>query len=197
MRSIKMMKKIYDDVETIKGHKYNGRVNALREIVYNDKFSDVQVETAIKRCLADVPEKAITTDSEDSEGIPWSESDEMIKVVHGGGYNFINDFINGNNKGYRLERGGKGLQVHPIRDVHESIAARVSMYANRGATYNFDVPAVLTAMVKASDLEKSNNDYEAGIIDHASLIDVKIEILELNENQMPCFDADLVSELTQ
>ncbi|MBC8551467.1 MAG: hypothetical protein H8D23_17620 [Candidatus Brocadiales bacterium] len=91
------------------------------------------------------------------------DPEEIVTITHGGGKDFINRFLKGEEKGYRLERGGKGIQVHPnIKGTSGIGDSRTSFYSRR-AIQHFDTPAGLKGQIKAKYLDSANNSYEAGI----------------------------------
>jgi hypothetical protein len=92
------------------------------------------------------------------------DPNQLIKITHGGGYIFIHNFLEGKNIGYRLEKGGLGLQVSPHLLGSEDfiINREIKTYAPR-ATYFLDRPARFEAQIAVKYLLAANNDYEAAI----------------------------------
>lgn len=94
------------------------------------------------------------------------DGDEVITIVHGGGFFYLHDWLNGNIFGYPLEYNGTGIQVSPYRNTEaaESIISesRASCYSSR-ALHKFDKPAIFSAKIKAKYLDRANNAYEAGL----------------------------------
>jgi hypothetical protein len=92
------------------------------------------------------------------------DPEQLIKITHGGGYVFIHNFLEGKNIGYRLEKGGLGLQVSPHLSGSEDfiINREIKTYAPR-ATCFLDRPARFEAQIAAKYLLAANNNYEAAI----------------------------------
>jgi hypothetical protein len=120
-----------------------------------------------------------------------------VPFIHGGGESFLKRFLEGKEKGYRLENDPrKGIQVHghnpggPNPLEHEFYINRTNSYANRGALGNFDSPAKLIGRVKAKNLFNAVNDYEHAIVDPSHIIDPVISRLPINKEQLPYLGAD-------
>jgi dephospho-CoA kinase len=125
-----------------------------------------------------------------------------LPFIHGGGENFLKSFLEGKNKGYRLENDPrKGIQVHgqnpgvagPLESPE--ILKRTNLYANSGAAGNFDTPAKLTGRVKAKHLLNANNDYEHAITDPSHIIDPVLGKLPVDRNAI-AYDKSLLNTLT-
>lgn len=92
----------------------------------------------------------------------WAEAtgkqpNEVIYTRHGGGWMFLQDFLLGNNIGYRLGGPGFGIQVHPIREIpgrdkRVGAASSIAYYAKRTAHGHFDYPASLDFEIEAQYL---------------------------------------------
>ncbi len=102
--------------------------------------------------------------------------DTEYPITHGGGLQYIQDYLQGKEKGYRLENDDrKGLQVHRDEVLHgPAMTHRPASYANRAASINFDQPAILRAKIKAKHLITANNRYENAITSPEHLIDPQV-----------------------
>ena len=83
--------------------------------------------------------------------------DTLIDISHGGTHQYLKEFTQGIHPGYRLERGGLGIQVGTIP------LSRESYYANRAAGAYGGTPAQLTGKIPAKYLDAAPNLYEAGL----------------------------------
>jgi len=166
----------------------NWHMPILKILLHNEiaERSDIihvfeQAVHGYRECLAQrlyFPHKQLETKWTQSwsEKYGYKKSDEIIEVKHGGGYFFLQDFLEGKHKGYKLENSGLGIQVAPIHRNRERF------YAYRTSPSYFDLPAQLTGRIAAGQLHSANNDYEAGLyhdrIEH--LKDVTVELLDFN-----------------
>jgi hypothetical protein len=91
------------------------------------------------------------------------EPNSLIDVVHGGTTQYINRFLQGKEKGYRLERGGLGLQVEPRIGMKVPGTGREVMYAGRAAGSYGGTPGILKAQIPVKYVSRANNVYEAAI----------------------------------
>lgn len=101
----------------------------------------------------------------DGEVVSWPDytqrdGEELVKFTHGGGYRFIQSFLEGLEKGYPLTRYGRGLQVSPVQGGKSSMAA---YYAKSHAFAHFDTPTIFEAEIPAKYLMSAANPYEAGL----------------------------------
>ena len=112
----------------------------------------------------------------------WSDMvgldpEAYVTVKHSGTAPYIDAFLQGKARGYPLEGGGMGLQVHPIVEGNTFPQDRALHYG-RVAQESTGLPAALmTGRIKGKYLRQANLGYEAGLtpanIKH--LKDVKIE----------------------
>jgi hypothetical protein len=118
------------------------------------------------------------------ESTPYSESEDMVYITHGGGYNSVADFLEGRSIGYPLEGdSGFGLQVHPHKDDDAAYGSAACTREDKDysvkAYDHFDRPCRFSAWIPARYLEQAPNGYEAGLkaenVTH--LEDVNIELL--------------------
>ncbi len=113
------------------------------------------------------------------------DPESTVEITHAGSMQFIKDFLSGKNKGYSLERGGLGLQVHPLigKISEPELTRRNQFYSNRATTSMGGTPAVMKAKIKAKHLQAAPNVYEAGLpfssLKH--LEDVKLDELPLEK----------------
>jgi hypothetical protein len=118
-------------------------------------------------------------------GMGIIDGETEVRIVHGGTHRFLKDFSNGDCLGYRLERGGIGIQVHPVLaetkigcfQNENAAVMRSQFYAKRMFRFSFDTPAILTGRVKVKYLISANNPYEAAIAqkDFKYIEDLKID----------------------
>jgi hypothetical protein len=87
-------------------------------------------------------------------------AEEVISCTHGGGYYHILDFLEGRSRGYRLERGGSGLQLTPERP---GTSSQRDKFYTEGAVQYLDDPAILIFETPRGRLDSANNLYEAGL----------------------------------
>lgn len=110
-----------------------------------------------------------------------------VSFAHGGGIQFITQFLTGKTPGYSLEKkavaggGGKepglGIQVHPyLGSISENVNERLAYYARTSSAAHMDYPAYLLGEVEIQYLDSANNNYEAGI--RAEFLD-KIKNLQI------------------
>lgn len=91
--------------------------------------------------------------------------DDLIKISHGGGYFFIERFLQGNHPGYNLEiQCGLGIHVSPYLhpDCKKTIIAKAKKYMINAPAY-LDRPARLEAEIPVKYLIRVKNAYEAAI----------------------------------
>lgn len=87
----------------------------------------------------------------------WAKDPEAwVEISHGGGAEYIRDFVEGRSDGYKLENFGTGLQVSP------NYNDRDNMYAQR-VYQTFDSPAIFKGRIQAKYLQLAPNGYEAGL----------------------------------
>lgn len=98
-------------------------------------------------------------------GDRWKYSDRLSEppdtvhfASHGGGYQYLLDFLGGREPGYPLEYEGLGIQVHP-----NDYTPKVNDYAEGRAPRRFDDPATLTFFIESQYLDSAPNLYEAGL----------------------------------
>jgi len=117
------------------------------------------------------------------------DPEEYVEITFGGGKRFLKDFMSKKNKGYRLERGGKGIQVTPqeVGIKGTSTGNRAASYAQRAAGRMFDSPVVLKAKIKRKHLQAANNKYEAALSSDVigKLKDVKIKDIDFDPGHIP------------
>ncbi len=138
----------------------------------------VAVQARMDNCQeAFYPERAAA--SAEPEPEYWGEKakgedrvgpDEWVYILHGGGREHVDSFLAGKGKGYRLEEGGVGIQVSPIRADSLSdgrlirhLMSRTKVYAKKGATSYVDTGTVFCAKIQAKHLHAANNGYEGGL----------------------------------
>ncbi len=107
--------------------------------------------------------------------------EEYVQIEHGGTKQFINDSLKGN-RSYPLERGGRGIQVHPLGGKGEYVSGQRTLtdgtkyYADKAST-NGDAPARLTGKIKAKYLDSGRVTHEGAItkenIRHLQDIEIK------------------------
>ncbi len=108
--------------------------------------------------------------------------EEEVKISHGGGYEFICDFLNGKHSGYPLQPSGVGLQVHPKLKYEGEIidyGDRNEQYARNAAPSQFDLPAIFTAKIKLKHLLPAHNFYEAGLPQQSVQYLKKIKVTQI------------------
>lgn len=122
-------------------------------------------------------------------GDPKEVNDEdVINISYGGGLHYLLSFLQGREKGYKLEDSGNGLgiQVSPVKHKESSKVNEIENpyiryssidYSLRHGRKFFDTPVLMRAKINARFLRAVNNNYEAGLpadsVPHLS--DVKIE----------------------
>lgn len=131
--------------------------------------------------------------------VPFSTSDELVEVEHGGGLNYLESVLSGQRRGYALERGaGDGIQVHPKHssDIALIAQSRTPSYATKSYRH-FDTPAKLTAKIPMNRLSAANNPYEAGVSaeNMRYLTDVSLEPLQSKPNWPIGPHRDIVSDI--
>ncbi|MDF1797264.1 MAG: hypothetical protein P1U63_12080 [Coxiellaceae bacterium] len=111
----------------------------------------------------------------ESKSIDPVADDDMVTIMHGGGRQFILDFLQKKISGYDLELGGKGLQVHPLTgdeaDIVNDLETRKSnfkygrsaSYASTASARYADDAAIFIAKIPAKCLRAAPNGYEAGL----------------------------------
>ncbi len=121
---------------------------------------------------------------------------EEISLLHGGGVEYILDFLNGRNPGYELESSyqveGKeqypfGIQVHPyIGREKDIIIGRTLHYALNRSPRRMDYPAIFKAKINRKFLEAAPGQGEAGVrqISVPYLKDVEILLIGSPEFEM-------------
>jgi hypothetical protein len=100
-----------------------------------------------------------------NEHLNTQGAEEDIFIIHGGGLNYILNFLEGREEGYNLEDVGKGIQVVPVSSkeaVPDETLARSITYAKTRSQAHWDLAAILTAKIPAKFLKFAPNNYEAG-----------------------------------
>jgi hypothetical protein len=85
-----------------------------------------------------------------------------VYVIHGGGLQYILDWLKGKEEGYKLERPGKGIQVIPSLK-QPSLSDTTRDYATDRSAKSLDYPAYLCAEIEAQYLDSASGDGEAGV----------------------------------
>ncbi len=121
----------------------------------------------------------------------WAEKQEIspnknIYCSHGGGWWFLQEFLNQKNIGYPLEHNkGYGIQVHANENLRESYTRekRERTFYTESAFKRFDQPAIFHFQIKAQYLDSTANGFEAGLrfqfLEHIQ--DCKLENLQTGE----------------
>ena len=106
-----------------------------------------------------------------------ADPEAYVTVQHSGTAPYIDAFLQGKTKGYPLEGGGMGLQVHPIVEGNTFPQDRALHYG-RLAHESTGLPsALLTGRIKGKYLRQANLGYEAGLVPNniKHLEDIKVE----------------------
>lgn len=126
-------------------------------------YPEVELDT-IRACLTKAFEKRTENahSQKDSRSFsPFSTSSDLIRVVHGGGLEHIQDFLEGKSEGHAFEAGGKGIFISP---KSSPLSDRASSYALRTPLQFFQTPCVMEAIIPGNKLVVVNdNSYEAVI----------------------------------
>lgn len=98
-----------------------------------------------------------------SSYLPFLASSDPITIVHGGGLEYIQGFLEGKSDGYAFESGGQGVFVTP---ADHPLSERAFGYALRTPPRFFQTPCIMTAKIPANKLTvvNHNSDYEAVIL---------------------------------
>jgi len=129
----------------------------------------------------DAYEREIARIQGTKKGDYWGASnkvdpEEVVDIVHSGTTPYIQSFLKGKQPGYALEAGGKGIQVHPLRNGRQLDEARINGYADMASSATGLPRGVLRGKIKAKYLDAANNGYEGGLrpenIKH--LTDIKV-----------------------
>ena len=127
-----------------KGIGSKGRKGARKQVVENARESRLGTYTTW--------DKAVGTDP-----------NSFVNITHSGTVPYIKSFLNKGTKGYPLEAGGRGLQIHPTK-VGKDLPMERALYYGRVAEETTGLPAgLLRGRIKAKYLRSSNLGYEAGL----------------------------------
>ncbi len=123
------------------------------------------------------------------------ERNSSIHFSHGGGLFYILQFLTGESPGYEAptEYTGKGIFVSPGLKSGTNLKID-NFYANRYATH-FDIPAALTAEIRAEYLGEVPNTYEAVLRNSnlSHLNHISISVLPFRMQELPPSEEDLAN----